>query len=107
FYDLRRDGLRTYAWSVREPAALDRVQYLRGPSTVLYGDGSPGAIVNLVLKKPLPTARYEVRASGGSLGFGRFDGDLTGPLTQDRRIRYRFVAAGEGLDNGFDNDERR
>ena len=26
FYDLRRDGLRTYSWSVREPAAVERVQ---------------------------------------------------------------------------------
>ena len=42
FYDLRRDGLRTYSWSVREPAAVDRIQYLRGPAAVLYGDGSPG-----------------------------------------------------------------
>ena len=29
FDDLRRDGLRTYAWSVREPVALERVQYLQ------------------------------------------------------------------------------
>ena len=54
FYDLRRDGLRTYSWSVRELAAVDRIQYLRGPAAVLYGDGSPGALVNMVLKKPLP-----------------------------------------------------
>jgi iron complex outermembrane recepter protein len=42
FYDLRRDGLRTYSWSVRELVAVDRIQYLRGPAAVLYGDGSPG-----------------------------------------------------------------
>ncbi len=62
FYDLRRDGLRTDAWSVREPVALERVQYLRGPGGVLYGDGSPGGLVNLVLKKPLPVRRAEVTA---------------------------------------------
>lgn len=74
FYDLRRDGLRTYAWSVREPVALDRIQYLRGPDGVLYGDGSPGALVNMVLKKPLPTPRYEVasaREARGSAGSPR------------------------------------
>ena len=37
FYDLRRDGLRTFSWSVREPVALERVQYLSGPAAVLYG----------------------------------------------------------------------
>jgi iron complex outermembrane recepter protein len=107
FYDLRRDGLRTYAWSVREPVALDRIQYLRGPASVFYGDGSPGGLVNMVLKKPLQTPRYEISVSGGSLGFSRFTADLTGPLTDDRRVRYRVVAAGEWLENGFDNDERR
>ena len=107
FYDLRRDGLRTYSWSVREPVALERIQYLRGPSAVLYGDGSPGALVNMVLKKPLPVQRREVTVSGGSLGFGRFTADLTGPLTAGQRVRYRIVAAGEWLENGYDNGERR
>ena len=41
FYDLRRDGLRTYSWSVREPVALERIQYLRGPASILYGDKKP------------------------------------------------------------------
>ena len=107
FYDLRRDGLRTYSWSVREPVAVDRIQYLRGPSATLYGDGSPGALINMVLKKPLPTPRYEVSASGGSSGFGRVTADLSGPLTTGKGVRYRIIAASEWLDNGFDNDERR
>lgn len=107
FYDLRRDGLRTYSWSVREPVGLERVQYLRGPASVLYGDGSPGALINMVLKQPLPAPRYEFALSGGSLGFGRVTGDLTGPLTTSRRVRYRVVVASEWLDNGFNNDERR
>ena len=107
FYDLRRDGLRTYSWSVREPVAVDRIQYLRGPSATLYGDGSPGALINMVLKKPLPTPRYEFSASGGSSGFGRVTADLSGPLTAGKGVRYRIIAASEWLDNGFDNDERR
>jgi iron complex outermembrane receptor protein len=107
FYDLRRDGLRTYAWSVRELSAVDRIQYLRGPASVLYGDGSPGALVNMVLKKPLPVQRLGFGISGGSSGFGRLTADLTGPLTASRSVRYRVVAASEWLESGFDNDERR
>ena len=107
FYDLRRDGLRTYAWSVREPVALDRVQYLHGPASVLYGDGSPGGLVNLVLKKPLPVPRFEFTGAGGGLGFGRVTGDATGPLGASRAARYRVIGAGEWLENGFDNGERR
>ncbi len=107
FYDLRRDGLRTYTWSVREPAALERVQYLRGPASVFYGDGSPGGLVNLVLKKPLPVPRTELTASVGELGFGRFTADVTGPVGGNRRRRYRVIGAGEWLDNSIHNDERR
>src|SRR5262249_36625036 len=107
FYDLRRDGLRTYAWSVREPVGIERIQYLRGPASILYGDGSPGALVNMVLKKPLPVPRAELSASGGTLGFGRVTGDVTGPMDGARRIGYGLTGAGEWLDNGFDNGERR
>jgi iron complex outermembrane recepter protein len=107
FYDLRRDGLRTYSWSVRELAAVDRVQYLRGPAGILYGDGSPGGLVNLMLKKPLPVARYEASVAGGGLGFRRLTADATGPLDGGRRGRYRLVAAAEGLEDGYDNDESR
>src|SRR5262249_39666442 len=105
--DLRRDGLRTYSWSVREPVALDRIQYLRGPASVLYGDGSPGALINLVLKKPAAVRALEVGGSVGSLGFGRITADATGPINEKRTVRYRMIAAGEWLDNGFDNGERR
>jgi iron complex outermembrane receptor protein len=107
FYDLRRDGLRTYSWSVREPVALDRIQYLRGSASVLSGDGSPGALVNLVLKKPMPVRRVEIGGSVGTLGFGRFTADATGPANDAKTVRYRAIGAGEWLGNGFDNEERR
>ena len=107
FYDLRRDGLRTYSWSVREPAAVERIQYLRGPAAILYGDGSPGGLVNMVLKKPLPVARYEASVGLGGLGYRRATLDATGPLTTGRGARYRVVGAYEKSDVGFENDERR
>ena len=107
FYDLRRDGLRTYSWSVREPVALDRIQYLRGSASVLYGDGSPGALINLVLKKPVAVRNFEIGGSVGSLGLGRLTADATGPVNAARSVRYRVIASGEWLDNGFDNGERR
>ncbi|MEM7585903.1 MAG: TonB-dependent siderophore receptor [Acidobacteriota bacterium] len=107
WYDHRRDGLRTFSWSIREPVGLDRIQYLRGPAGVLYGDGSPGGLVNLVVKKPLPVAMYHAGVQGGNLGYQRITGDATGPLTADERVQYRVVSAWESLDNSNDNDERR
>lgn len=107
FYDLRRDGLRTYGWSVREPVALDRIQYLRGAAALFYGDGSPGGLVNLVLKKPLPVRQTEIGVGVGELDFRRLTVDTTGPLDAGRSTRYRVIGAAEWLDNGYANDERR
>jgi len=107
FYDLRRDGLRTYGWSVRETVALDRVQYLRGAAALFYGDGSPGGLVNLVLKKPEPVRHTELGVGGGELGFKRLTADSTGPIDENRTARYRLVGAAEWLDDGYANDERR
>lgn len=107
FYDVRRDGLRTYSWSIREPVGVERVQYLRGPAAILYGDGSPGGVVNLVLRRPLPSTGIEATVAGGTSGFGRVTGDVTGPLVASRRLRYRVIGAAEWDDNDFDNDERR
>ena len=107
WYDYRRDGLRTYAYSFREPAALDRVQYLRGPSAVLYGDGSPGGLVNLVLKKPLPVPYREATVGIGTLGLRRGTFDITGPLNASTSLTARAIVAVEGFDAGNRNAERR
>lgn len=107
WYDHRRDGLRIFSWSIREPVGVDRIQYLRGPAGVLYGDGSPGGLVNLVIKKPLPFTQSAFTVAGGELGYGRATADLTGPLSADERVLYRAVASWEQLDNSNDNDEER
>lgn len=63
--DQYRDGLRNYAFSnqggtVVEPFGLERVEVLRGPSSILYGQGAPGGIVNLVSKRPTDKPLHEV-----------------------------------------------
>ena len=63
--------------------------------------------MNLVLKKPLPVPRYTVSLGAGELGYRRATADLTGPVSSGRAVRYRLVAAAEGLENGFDNGESR
>jgi len=50
------DGLSNYAYGFGgfqiDPFQLERVEVLKGPSSVLYGGGNPGGIVNLVSKRP-------------------------------------------------------
>lgn len=71
---------------------IERVEFLRGPSSVLFGANSPGGSFNAITKKPLATERHSASASFGTWGRYRFDADLTGALSQDGKFLYRFNA---------------
>ena len=71
---------------------LEQVEILKGPASVLYGQGSPGGIVNVVSKRPKSEARHTFGAEAGSFSRGQFTLDSTGPLTEDGTWLYRMVA---------------
>lgn len=77
-----------------DPYTLERIELLRGPSSVLYGQGGVGGIVNLSSKKPQPTAQREIQAQLGSFRHRQLAADLTGPLTDDGQWLYRLIALG-------------
>lgn len=74
-------------------AAYDHVEVLRGASALLGGSGDPGAIVNLVRKRPLGYFQLKLNTSAGSWDNYRSEVDLTGPLAFEGRVRGRAVAA--------------
>ena len=95
--DEYRDGLRRlfgyYTSTTRpDPYALERIEVLRGPSAMLYGQGSTAGIVNMVSKRPLADPYREVGVQFGSYGRKQVQTDLTGPLTADGEWLYRVVA---------------
>jgi iron complex outermembrane recepter protein len=95
-----QDGVRQGQSSNRELDNLERIEVLKGPASVLYGNFEPGGVVNLVTKKPLPDPFYEAELSIGSYAFLRPNIDLSGPLTADKSVLYRFNAAYE-FNDGF------
>lgn len=90
------DGLRSlYGFynNVRpELYTLDRIEVLKGPSSVLYGQAELGGIINAVTKRPQPTASREVAVQLGSHQRKQIAADLTGPLGADGELLYRIVA---------------
>lgn len=91
-----RDGLRLTAFNnqgrtVSEPYGLERIEVLRGPSSVLYGQGGPGGLVNLVSKKPTDTPQGEVRLSTGSYDRKQIATDVSDYLDEQGNLKYRFV----------------
>lgn len=89
-----RNGFQQFAFlSKTDIANVERVEFLKGPSSLLYGAGEVGGLVNTITKKPLTEHRYEFGFTGGGFGQLRPTVDLTGPLNASRTVLYRVNAA--------------
>jgi len=102
------DGLRKnfeyYTSNARtEPYTLERIEILRGPSAMLYGQGSTGGVVNMVSKRPQAERQAEVGLQIGSWNRRQAELDLTGPLSADGQWLYRLVAVGRKADTQVDH----
>jgi iron complex outermembrane recepter protein len=90
------DGVRLQAKGIRDPAITDRIEVIRGPSSVLYGVGDPGGGVNYITKRPQFARASELRFTAGSYDFRRveFDHDLAGmPVADTGRLGARLVGS--------------
>lgn len=102
FQPVHQRGFESYTFvdgllngtSVTDPFFLDRIEALSGPSSVMYGQSTPGGLINMTLKRPTTTARHEVNVGFGN--YGRYEGqlDFGGPLNKKRNVLYRVVALG-------------
>ncbi len=83
--------IREFGATSIEPYGLERIEVLRGPSSVLYGQGNPGGMVNLVSKRPVWESFGEVNAEAAT--FDRYTGsfDLGGPVGQNPQLAYRLT----------------
>ncbi|WP_182912018.1 TonB-dependent siderophore receptor [Sphingomonas cavernae] len=83
-----QDGLRrTFGYragSKPEIFSLSRVEVLRGPSSMLYGQGSTGGILNIVTKRPEFETHGELFGSYGTFDRKELGFDLTGPIAGDQ-----------------------
>jgi len=75
-----------------DPYLLERIEVMKGPASVLYGQANPGGIVNMVSKMPSFDARREVFLSTGSQSRAMGGFDITGPASPD--LAYRLVGVG-------------
>lgn len=90
------DGTRVVnSWVFNEwrpdPYTLERIEVLRGPSSVLYGDTSTAGLLNLISKRPQAKESHEIGVQYGSFDRKQLQFDSTGKLTKDGEWLYRFV----------------
>ena len=110
-YGIYRDGLAQkvigFSGFKIEPYSLQRLEVLRGPNAVLYGESDPGGIVNAVTKRPTFEPLRE-----GFVGAGPFDSwqaglDVGGAVGQSETLAWRLTGLyrdGEtSLENSYDD----
>ncbi len=95
-------GSRGYAQPRVEPYSLERAEVLKGPSSVLYGQGEPGGLINMVSKRPSATAKNEVELQLGTDNRVQTAFDLGGPVNGDDAFLYRIVGVGRITDTQYD-----
>lgn len=106
-----RDGTR-FMSSIfsgkQEPYGLERIEYLKGAASILYGASAPGGIINTVTKRPLFQPYGEVNLEYGSFDRKQVSIDLSGPLDSAERLAFRFTALARDAETFVDrvNDDR-
>ncbi|MBP7470568.1 MAG: TonB-dependent siderophore receptor [Flavobacterium sp.] len=92
-----KNGFRYNAGSIPDVAGLDKVEFLKGGSALLYGNVAPGGILNLVTKTPSFKSGGEVTMQAGSFAYYKPSVDFYGPL--NKFIAYRINASYENAES--------
>lgn len=91
-----RDGTRTFlpdflGWDAPEPYGLERIEVLRGASSVLYGASDPGGQINLVSKRPTTEPLRQVQLQAGNHDYKQAAFDLGDKLDEEGVWSYRLT----------------
>lgn len=99
-----RNGLRddTNITGGSATTNIERIEVLKGPSSVLYGRGGPGGTINIVTKQPQSEPSYLIEATGGNYDTYGGSLDFTGPLNDSKNLLYRLNASVLHTDNFID-----
>ena len=87
------DGTRVYGLAQDKAVIedLESVEVVKGPESVLYGNMSPGGLINLISKRPMPISQNQVKMTMDEHGKQRLSVDFSGPANDDGTVLYRLV----------------
>lgn len=103
-----RDGLRevrgVWAGFISEFYGLERVDILKGPSSVMYGQGGPGGIIDKISKRPQRDAVREIALQYGSFDRKQVQFDVGERIDSDGDFVYRLIGLYRDSDTQYEYD---
>jgi iron complex outermembrane receptor protein len=104
------DGMRQYGGATVtfpfDTWSVDRIEVLRGPASVIYGEGAIGGVINVIPKKPAPgPVENEVQAAIGTQQTRRLAFGSGGAIND--RLSYRLDLSGDRTDGWVDRGDMR
>lgn len=78
--DMFLDGMRDFGNYYRDPFNLEAVEVLQGPSSMVFGRGSTGGVINQSSKTPLPDPLRSLHINVGNADTRRITADINQPL---------------------------
>ncbi|WP_197053856.1 TonB-dependent siderophore receptor [Chitinibacter sp. ZOR0017] len=102
---LYRDGMRYVHngfMANLEMYGLERLEIIKGPASVTYGQSAPGGIVNAVSKRPHAQQQNEVQLTAGSHQLWQGAVDVGGQLSSDGSTLFRLTALAREANTQWD-----
>lgn len=79
---------------------IERIEVIKGASSVNYGSGFYGGVINLVTKKPLPTDKLNISYNLGNNNLNRITTDFNKAIGNKKQYMFRINGAFH-TENGF------
>lgn len=117
--NIQYNGLPGLAARFNSPSTVnvERIEVMKGPTSVLYGQAQPGGIINIITKKPQGERLnvidfrggtfFGTRTTFGDRNKGHLSMDSTGPLEENRTWLYRFIASYDDANDFRDNVQNK
>ncbi|MGB1299001.1 MAG: TonB-dependent receptor [Psychrobium sp.] len=102
-----RDGHQHWSHYQQPIETLERVEVIKGPSSILYGQSAPGGLVNMVTKKPTSKRLIDLSFDTDQNGSTRLMGDFGGQIVDDLTFRSVLVKQDVKYDREYQNGEER
>ncbi|WP_458441574.1 TonB-dependent siderophore receptor [Methylorubrum extorquens] len=80
---------------------VERIEVLKGPTSILTGVSREGGVVNVTLKEPTAEPIRTLTMRYGTYNYKTLAADIGGPVEGVDGLNYRFVASGNHADENY------